>query len=190
MKKRRIYPSVRGDAKPGRGLVVIVRGPMGSGKSTLLRQLKGRRPWRFWCVNSDEALSAHPGDPWGEFERTETTVDIDILALFAKVILGRGLSLLLEQNFQTTGQVDRFLRAIGRSRRHPRVLLLRLTVDTEEAVRRKPTVVPAYIRASHRGFHLHPFPEEVVIETTAKNARQVQRIVRAALAERFPQHGG
>jgi AAA domain-containing protein len=188
VKAKSLYPTVRGRSKPGAGLVVIVRGPIGSGKTTLLRGLDGRRPWRFWCVDADVALSAHPGDPWGEFVRQETSLDIDILGLHAKLVLGRGLNVLLEQNFQTQAQIDRFLRWIGRSRRDSRVVMLRLTVNTEEAVRRKTTVEPSYVRASHKGFILHPIPGELVIETSGKTARQVLRSVRAVLVNR-PKRG-
>ncbi|MCI4347010.1 MAG: ATP-binding protein [Thermoplasmata archaeon] len=182
MRKNSIYAALRGSAKPGKGLVVIVRGPIGSGKSTLLRGLAGKPPWRFWYLDTD-AQSGHPSDPSGEFQRRETPVEIDILGLHAKLTLGRGLNLALDQNFQTTVQVDRFLRSIGRNRGDPRVVMFRLTVDTDVAVRRRRTLRPSYVRASHRGFHLYPIPGELVVETTGLTSRQVLRSVRGALKD-------
>ena len=155
MRKRSIYSTLRGSAQPGSGLVLIVRGRIGSGKSTLLHGLEGRPPWRFWYLDTD-AQCGHPGDPAGVFERREAPVEIDILGLHAKLILGRGLNLALDQNFQTPAQVDRFLRWIGRNRSDPRVMMFWLAVDTNEAVGRKTTLRPSYVRASHRGFHLYP----------------------------------
>jgi hypothetical protein len=183
MKKRSIYTALKGRAKPGSGLVLIVRGRIGAGKSTLLRGLEGRPPWHFWHLDTD-AQCGHPSDPSGEFERRETPVEIDILGLHAKLILGRGLNLALDQNFQTTVQVDRFLRIIGRNRRDPRVVMLWLAVDTEEAVRRKTTLRPSYVRASHRGFHLYPIPGELTVETTEMTPREVLLSVRQALKDR------
>ena len=189
MRKRSIYTTLRGTAKPGSGLVVIVRGPIGSGKSTLLRGLEGRPPWRFWYLDID-AQSGHPADPFGKYQRRETPVEIDILGLHAKLVLGRGLNLALDQNFQTTVQVDRFLRTIGRSRRDPRVVMFRLDVDTEEAVRRKTTLRPSYVRASHRGFHLYPISGELVVETTGLTSREVLKSVRSALNDRVGDRAG
>jgi hypothetical protein len=190
MKARSIYPTVRGRSAPGGGFVVNVRGPIGSGKTTLLRGLHRRPPWRFWSLYADAALSPHPGDPWGKYVRQETASEIDILGLHAKLILGRGLNLLVDQNFQTPAQIDRFLRCIGRDRRDPRVVMLRLTVDTEEAVRRKTTLRHSYVQASHKGFHLHPMPGELVIDTTGRTPRQVLRSVRNALRIGTRRKGG
>lgn len=126
----------------------------------------------------------------GEYQRRETPTEIDSLGLHAKMVLGRGLNLALDQNFQTTVQVDRFLRAIGRTRRDPRVVMVWLAVDTEEAVRRKTTRRPRYVRDSHRGFHLYPIPGEILVETTGFTPRQVLRSVRSALKDRLGDQAG
>jgi hypothetical protein len=118
------------------------------------------------------------------FERRETPTEIDILGLHAKLVLGRGLNLALDQNFQTSSQVDRFLRWIGRSRTDSRVVMLWLAVDTDEAVRRKTTLRPSYVRASHEGFHLYPIPGELIVETTGLTPREVLLSVRSALKDR------
>jgi hypothetical protein len=180
-----IYSTFRGPTKPGGGWVVNVRGPIGSGKSTLLTGLDGRPPWKFWYLDVDTSLAGHPPDLSGEFMRRETPLEIEILALHARLILGRGYNLALDQNFQTTAQLDRFLRSLGRSRRHPRVLLFRLTVETDEAVRRKATRRSSYVRASHRGFHLYPIPGELVVPTTGLTRSQVRGTVRRALKDRI-----
>src|SRR5690242_12767186 len=106
MRTKSIYTTFRGTAKPGRGLVVNVRGPIGSGKSSLLRWLDGRPPWNFWYLDVERSLAGHPPDLSGEFMRRETPLEIEILALHARLVLGRGFHLALDQNFQTTAQLD------------------------------------------------------------------------------------
>jgi predicted kinase len=184
MKARSIYTTWRGNSRPGTGLVVNVRGPIGSGKTTLCRGLEGRPPWRFWYLDVDRALWGHPPDLRGDYIRTETAPEIDIVALHTMMVLRRGFHIILDQNFQTDFQVRRFFRGIGRRRSDPRVILIRLTVDTEEAVRRKTTLRPRYVRASHAGFHLHPIPGETVVDTTGKTPRDVLLEVRSLLLGR------
>jgi hypothetical protein len=84
----------------------------------------------------------------------------------------------------TVREVDRFLRLIGRSRSDPRVVLLRLAVSTEEAMRRKTTVRVSYVRASNLGWQPTPVRGEVVIDTDGKSAQAVLREAEAALRTR------
>lgn len=178
-----------GRLRTARGRVVILRGPIGAGKTTLMRGLEGRPPWHFYALDTDAASSFHPGDPAGEWLDQEWDTEIDILALHAKLILGRGLNLVMDPGcLLSTKNVDRFLRRIGRTRRDPRVVLIRMTVETEEAVRRKTTLKPVYVRASHRGWVTLPVPGEVVIDTRGRTAAQVLRSARRSLMER--DHGG
>jgi hypothetical protein len=170
-----------------RPLLVIIRGPLGSGKSALRKALQGKPPWRFYPLDHDAASSPHPSDPFGEWLDQEWETDIDILALHAKLILGRGLNLVTEGgSLLSAKNVDRFLRRIGRSRNDPRVLLVRLDVDTAEAVRRKRTLKPSYVRASHQGWVTLPIPGEVVIHTSGKSPAQVANEARERLKERVP----
>jgi hypothetical protein len=171
---------------PSRPALVLVRGPIGSGKTALMRGLEGRPPWRLFALDADAVSSHHPGDPRGEHLDREWDVDIDILALHARLILGRGLNLVTDPgSLLTTRKVDRFLRGARRERRDPRVVLLRLTVPTEEAVRRKSTLSAAYVRASHAGWVTRPVPGEIVVDTGGRSAASVLRHVRRALATRL-----
>jgi predicted kinase len=180
-KARSIYTTWRGNLRPGTGLVVNVRGPIGSGKTTLCRGLEGRPPWRFWYLDVDRALWGHPPDLRGDYIRTETAPELEIIALHTKMVLGRGYNVVLDHNFWTPAQARRLLRGIGRGPRDRRVALIRLTVDTDEAVRRKRTLKPSYVRASHAGFQLHPVSGEIVVDTSGKTPRTVLLEVRRML---------
>lgn len=171
-----------------RGRVVLVRGPIGSGKTTLLHGLDHRPPGHFWGLESDEALSHHPGDPAGRHPE-DYGREVDILALHGRIILDRGWDLLVDFGFVTRAHLDRFLRGIGRSRRDPRVLLLRLYVGPWVAVRRKASLTARYVLASHRGWQPEPVPEEIVIDTSGLSPAQVLRAARKALKNR-PRGGG
>lgn len=158
-------------------LIVIIRGPMGAGKTTLMRGLARRSPYRFWALDADAVMDGHPSDPHGDHLDTEWPLEIEILALHARIILGRGLNMVVDSgDLPSVKEVDRFLRLIGRSRREPNVVLFRLVVATEEAVRRKTTVSPRYIRAAHRGWQTKPIPDEIVIDTNGLTPAQVRRI--------------
>lgn len=170
-----------------RPLLVMVRGPIGAGKTALMRGLAHDPTWGFYPLETDAVLSHVPGDPAGEHLDAEWSTCIDIVALNAKVILGRGLNLVMDPGqFLTAGNVDRCLRQLGRSREEREVVLIRLTVPVEEAVRRKTTLKPVYVRASHKGWVTKPIPREVVIDTEGKTKAQVLREAKAALRERAP----
>lgn len=169
-----------------RPLIVILRGPIGAGKTTLMRGLEGKAPWRFYALDTDAASSHHPPDLRGEWLDQEWDTDIDILALHAKLILGRGLNLVLDPGLLlTTNNVDRFLRRIARSRSDRSVVLIRLDVAAPEAVRRKTTLPAAYVRASHRGWVTRPVQGEIVVDTNGKSRPLVLREARRAIRERF-----
>lgn len=168
-----------------RPLVVLIRGPIGAGKTTLMRGLARRSPYRLWALDTDAATEGHPSDPYGEHLEDEWPIEIEILALHARIVLGRGRNLVLDPGLLLTPQtVDRFLHLIGRSRRDPRVVLFRLTAAPEEAVRRKTTVRAAYVRASHRGWQPTPTPGEVVISTDGLSRRAVLEAAMRALKRR------
>lgn len=135
---------------------------------------------------SGAAVEAHPpADPSGDWLDQEWDTEIDLLGLHAKPVLGRGLDLLVDPGMLlTTSKLDRLLRRIRRTRKDPRVVLLRLSISTPEAVRRKTTLRPAYVRASHRGWVTRPIRGEVHIEATGKTARQVLREASEELALR------
>ncbi len=180
-----VPPGVRGPAGLDGGLVVIIRGPIGAGKTTLMRGLEGKPPWRFYALDCDAASSYHPGDPEGEWLDQEWDPEIDLLAIHAKIILGRGLNLALDPGLLLSiKNVDRFLRRIGRTRRDPRVVLFRLDVATPEAAKRKTTLPASYVEASHKGWVTRPVPGETVIDTNGRTAAQVLRLARSALRER------
>ncbi len=187
MKRPRSIPRrILGPSKPGGGLVVILRGPIGAGKTTLMRGLEGKPPWRFYALDTDAATSHHPPDLRGEWLDQEWDLEIALLAIHAKLILGRGLNLVLDPGLLlTTQKVDRFLRRIGRTRRDPRVLLVRLDVTTAEAARRKTTLPVSYVEASHKGWVTRPVPGEVVIETSGRIAAEVLSVARGALKGRL-----
>ncbi len=169
----------------GRPLIVIIRGPIGAGKTALMRGLEGKPPWRFYALDTDAVCSHHPPDLRGEWLDQEWDVEIDILALHAKLILGRGLNLVLDPGLLLTVQkMDRFLRRIGRIRHDPRVVLFRLDVAMSEAAKRKTTLPASYVEASHTGWVTRPVPGEVVIDTNGRTAAQVLRFARRSLAER------
>jgi Fe-S cluster assembly ATPase SufC len=169
-----------------RPFLVIIRGPMGSGKSTLRQALAGKPPWHLYPLDGDAVTGHHPPDPFGEWLDQEWNTDIDILALHAKLTLGRGLSLVTDTgDLLSSHKVERFLHRIGRSREDPRVVLLRLEVKTAEAVRRKATLKPSYVRASHKGWVTRPVHGEVVIETDGKTPGQVARMARRVLRDRM-----
>lgn len=170
-------------------LIVIIRGPMGAGKTTLMRGLARRSHYRFWALDADAVTDGHPSDPHGEHLDTEWPLEIEILALHARIILGRGLNMVVDSgDLPTAKEVDRFLGLIGRSRREPSVVLFRLMVATEEAVRRKITVSPAYLRAAHRGWRTQPIPGEIVIETSGLNQNEVLRVARRELESGISTH--
>jgi hypothetical protein len=169
---------------PKKPIVVIIRGPIGAGKTTLMRGLARGRRYRFWPLDTDAATSFHPSDPHGEHLDTEWEPEIDILALHAKIVLGRGLNLVLDPGlFLTAANVDRFLRRVGRSRHERSVVLLRLVVGVDEAIRRKTTVGPFYMRASHKGWQPRAVPGEFRIDTNGRSTawvlREALRAVRA-----------
>jgi hypothetical protein len=166
--------------------LVILRGPIGSGKTALMRGLEGRPPWRFYALDADAVSAHHPGDPRGEHLDTEWDVEIDILALHARIILGRGLNLVMDPGLLlSAAKVDRFLRRVNRSRPAAKVVLVRLDVSTPEAARRKTTLPYAYVKASHEGWVTRPIPGEVVIDTQGRTAAQVLRVARRELRERL-----
>ena len=137
-------------------------------------------------MNADAASNGHPSDPFGEHLEVEWPIEIELLALHARIVLNRRLNLILDPgDLLNRPTVDRFLRLIGRSRNDPHVLLLRLKVSIEAAVRRKTTVRPRYVRASNLGWQPTPVPGEVVIETDGRNARTVLRIARGIVRDRF-----
>jgi AAA domain len=167
---------------PRRGWIVIIRGPIGAGKTTLLRGLARAARYRFWALDTDAAESYHPSDPAGEHLDDEWPAEIEILALHAKIVLGRGRNLVLDPGLLLTSRnVDRFLQLAGRSRRDPRVVLLRLTVSPEEALRRKKELRPSYIRASHRGWQPTGVAGETVIDTEGLSPLGVLRAAHRAL---------
>lgn len=168
-------------------LIVMVRGPIGAGKTALMRGLARDRLWGFYALDADAALSHTLEDPMGEHLDFEWPICIDILALNAKIVLGRGRNLVMDPGqFLTSANVDRFLRTVGRSRNDPRVISVRLTVPVAEAVRRKTTLEPRYVRASHKGWVTRPIPGEVVIDTGGKTKAQVLREAKVALRLRAP----
>jgi hypothetical protein len=174
-----------------RPAVVIIRGPIGAGKTALMRGLEGRPPWRFFALDCDAVSSHHPGDPEGTHLDTEWDVEIDILALHSKLILGRGLNLVLDPGLLLSARkLDRFLRGIGRARGDPRVALIRLTVPTAEAIRRKSDLPSRYVRASHQGWVTRPVPGEIVIDTRGLSAVRVLRLARSAIDATFAGHAG
>jgi hypothetical protein len=169
-----------------RPLLVIIRGPIGAGKTTLMHALARDRLVRYWVLDTDAANSYHPADPRGEFLDREWDVEIDLLALHAKIVLGRGLNLVMDPGMLlTTKNVDRFLRKVGRSRADPRVVLFLLTASTPEAVRRKTTLEPSYVRASHKGWITRPVRGEVEIDTDGRTPGQVATSARRVLSERI-----
>lgn len=154
---------------------MIIRGPMGAGKTTLLRGLGRHTKYRFWVLDADAAGSFHPGDPYGEHLKDEWPLEIEILGLHAKIILGRGLNLITDSgDMLTRREVDRFLRIVDRSRADPRVIMFRLTVSVDNAVARKTTVAAAYVRASNKGWQPLPVRGEIVIDTNGLSASQVR----------------
>lgn len=166
---------------------MMIRGPIGAGKTALMRGLARDSRWGFHALETDAALSHVPGDPQGKHLDFEWPICIDIIALNAKIILGRRLNLVMDPGqFLTAAHVDRCLRQLGRSRKEREVVLLRLTVPVEEAVRRKTTLKPAYVRGSHKGWVTMPIPGEVVIDTAGKDRAQVLREAKIALRERAP----
>lgn len=172
-------------------LIVIVRGPMGSGKTTLMRGLARDSPYRLWALDADAATEGHPSDPYGEHLATEWSIELEILALHSRIVLGRGINLVIDSGeLLHKSNVDRFLRLMGRSRRDPRVVLFRLAVSPEIAVRRKTTVKPANVRASHQGWQPSPVPGEIVIDVDHLTAREVLgvalRALRARVGRRSP----
>jgi len=169
-----------------RPLLVIIRGPIGAGKTTLMRALARDHRLRFWVLDTDAANSHHPPDPSGEFLDQEWNLEIEVLALHARLVLGRGLNLVMDPGLLlTTKKVDRFLRKTGRRRSDPRVVLFRLTASAREAVRRKSTLPPAYVRASHRGWVTRPVRGELLIETDGRTPEQVAAIARKLLRGRI-----
>ena len=175
------YPAMK--ARP---LLAIIRGPIGAGKTTLMRALARGRRVPFWALDTDAAASYHPADSSGEFLDQEWDVEIDLLALHARLVLGRGLNLVMDPGILlSTKNVDRFLRKVGRSRSDPRVVLFRLTTSTAEAVRRKTTLRPSYVRASHEGWVTRPVRGEFVIDTDGRTERQVATIARRVVRERI-----
>jgi hypothetical protein len=169
-----------------RPLLVIIRGPLGAGKSTLRQALQGKPPWRLYPLDHDAVSDHHPPDPSGDWLDQEWDTEIDILGLHAKLIFGRGLNLVAEGgSLLSARNVDRFLGPAGRSRKDPRVVLIRLEVRTPEAVRRKSDLEPSYVRASHQGWVTRPIRGEVVIDTSEMTPGQVARVARRALRERI-----
>ncbi|HZY70392.1 MAG TPA: AAA family ATPase [Thermoplasmata archaeon] len=170
----------------GRELIVLLRGPMGAGKTTLMRGLARRSPYRFWTLDADAATNGHPSDPWGEHLDVEWPIEIAILALHARIVLNRGRNFIMDSgDLLDRRTVDRFLQLIGRSRADPHVLLIRLKVSPEVAVRRKTTVAAAYVRASHQGWQPVPVPGEVVIDVDDRRVADVLRNARRILRSRF-----
>jgi hypothetical protein len=178
------------EAANARPFLVIIRGPIGAGKTTLMRELERDRALRFWALDTDGAAEFHPGDPTGEWLDQEWDPEIDLLALHAKLVLGRGLNLVMDPGLLlTAAKVDRFLRRVRRKRSDPKVVLFRLVVTTPEAVKRKTTLKPQYVRASHKGWITRPVRGEVVIETNGKTPRQIASVARKVLRERIATEG-
>lgn len=174
--------------KGSKPLIVIVRGPMGAGKTSLMQGLAHRSPYHFYALDTDAATGFHPQDPHGENLDTEWYPEIDIVTLHARIILGRGLNLVLDPGlFLTVREVDRFLRGVGRSRNDPRVILIRLTVAPKEAARRKSSVARSYVYAAHRGWQPKAIPGELVIPTEGKSRVLVQEIALRSLRDRIPE---
>lgn len=165
---------------------MLVRGPIGAGKTTLMRGLARRSPWSLYPLDTDAATSHHPSDPHGEHLEVEWPLDIDLVAINAQIILSRGLGLVADPGlFLNAGNVDRFLRRCRRTRRESEVALIRLRVSTPEAIERKRTLQPRYIRASHRGWRTLPIPGEIVIDTDGHSAAWVLREAIRQLDQRF-----
>ena len=169
----------------GPPLLVVIRGPIGAGKSTLRRRLANKPPWNLFPLDGDAVSGHHPPDPTGEWLDQEWDTDIDLLALNAKIILGRGINLVTDTgDLLNPSKVARFLRHAGRRLADPRVVLLRLRVSTREAVRRKTTLRPSYVRASHRGWVTLPIRSEIVIDTDGKSPGEVTEEARRVLRVR------
>lgn len=158
---------------------------MGAGKSTLLRSLAKVREYRFYVLDADAAGGFHPSDARGEHLTHDWPIEVQILALHAKIIVRRGFNLLTDPGeLLTRHEVDRFLKIVGRSRRDPRVILIRLEVGPDAAVARKTQYSAAYVRASNLGWHPAPVPREVVIMTDHLSAAQVRRAALTAIRDR------
>lgn len=158
---------------------------MGAGKSTLLRSLAKVRAYRFYVLDADAAGAFHPSDAHGEHLKHDWPIEVKILALHAKIAVARGFNLLTDPGeLLTRREVDRFLRIAGRSRRDPRVVLIRLEVGPDAAVARKTKYSARYVRASNLGWHPAPVSGEVVIETDHMSPTQVRRVALTAIRDR------
>lgn len=158
---------------------------MGAGKTTLMRGLAKVRSYHFWVLDTDAATGALPPDPNGDHLGEEWQLECRILGMFARVILAYGLNVVLDPGtLLTRREVDTFLHAAGRRRADPRVVLFRLGVPIEEAVRRKTTVRASYVRASNLGWQPTRVAGEIFLDTTGRSAAQVLSIAKRALRDR------
>jgi hypothetical protein len=163
-----------------RNYVVLVRGPCGSGKSTLCRTWAGRAPYGLRLLATDE-VQARVDFPNLPDER-EFNLVLDQLGLEISHRLSDS-PLLVDAGLRDPEHIDRALRPSGRHRGDLEVVLIRLTVGVEEAVRRKRDLPEARVRELHEKWQTRPAEGETVLPTEGFAEREISRRFGKILAE-------
>lgn len=92
---------------------------------------------------------------------------------------------LVDAGLRDPAHVDRVLGPTGLRRDSEGVLLVRLTVGLDEAIRRKSTLPEARVRELHEKWQTRPIAGEVVIPTEGASAEEVSRAFERVLRIRF-----
>lgn len=160
----------------------MVRGPSGSGKTTLCRYWARRAPFNFELLSTDEVQDRVDYPELADDAEFEIVLDRVGMEVAGKLPAG---PLLVDAGLRDPEHVDRVLELAERGRGDPDVLLVRLSVEVEEAILRKRDLPEARVRELHMKWQTKPIPDEFVLVTDGIPEAEVERRFGEILTEKF-----
>jgi adenylate kinase len=177
-------------------LLIVVRGVCGSGKSTLSRNLCKYSPNEFVAFETDATRNLTLATMTPGLGALDREYGKRLAAAAARAAFEADRNLVVDCDYQNEADMQGLLRRVGELVPEQNLVLLRLTVGTDLAVRRKladPTwhsgELESYreseVRRCHRDFTPLPLSDEVVIPTDGLSENQVLVLALTRIRDRL-----